>query len=79
MDGGKILGSFPDVLSDDGPLVFGPGIVIPTLPFDALLNGVAEWFGITDDNVSICLLFLLFGVRARPRQTNSYPVYPLTD
>ena len=53
VDGKKILGTFPDTLSDEGPQVFEPGIVIPTLSFDSLWNGVAEWFGITNENVSI--------------------------
>lgn len=48
VDGKKILGSYPDVLSDDGPLVFGPGIVIPTLSWDSVWNGIAQWFGITN-------------------------------
>ena len=52
IDGKKILGSYPDNLSNDGPQVFEPGIVIPSLPWDSVWNGVAQWFGITDTNVS---------------------------
>ncbi len=33
VQGKQILGEFPKNLSDDGPLVFAPGIVIPTLPW----------------------------------------------
>lgn len=50
--GKQILGSYPDILSEDGPLIFAPGIVIPTLPWDSLWNGVAQWFGITSSDVS---------------------------
>jgi uncharacterized protein (DUF1501 family)/uncharacterized protein (DUF1800 family) len=45
--GKRILGSYPDDLSDDSPFIFEPGIVIPDTPWDALWNGVAQWFGIT--------------------------------
>ena len=46
------MGSFPEILSEDGPLIFEPGIVIPQVPWDALWNGVAQWFGITNAAVS---------------------------
>ena len=49
--GKKILGSYPDALSNDGSVIFEPGIVIPTTPWDAVWNGVAQWFGITDSEV----------------------------
>lgn len=50
--GKRILGNFPNVLSDDGPLIFEPGIVIPQVPWEALWNGIAQWFGITNSDVS---------------------------
>lgn len=50
--GKRILGSFPEIMSEDGPLIFEPGIVIPQVPWDALWNGVAQWFGITNAAVS---------------------------
>ena len=50
--GKRILGEYPDILSYDGPLVFEPGIVIPTLPWDSLWNAVAQWIGISNSNVS---------------------------
>ena len=50
--GKRILGTYPDILSDDGPQIIPPGVVIPTLSWDSLWNGVAQWFGITDSNVS---------------------------
>ena len=46
--GGKILGSFPSNLTNDGDFVFEPGITIPTTPWEALWNGIAQWFGITN-------------------------------
>ncbi len=51
LDGGKMLGTFPDDLSNDGPLVFPPGIVIPTTPWEALWHGIAQWFGVPDGSM----------------------------
>eukprot|EP00586_Coscinodiscus_wailesii_P017163 CAMPEP_0172518280 /NCGR_PEP_ID=MMETSP1066-20121228/290722_1 /TAXON_ID=671091 /ORGANISM="Coscinodiscus wailesii, Strain CCMP2513" /LENGTH=2420 /DNA_ID=CAMNT_0013300633 /DNA_START=56 /DNA_END=7314 /DNA_ORIENTATION=- len=48
--GKRILGTYPTTLSDDGPHIITPGIVIPTTPWDAVWNGVAQWFGITNSN-----------------------------
>lgn len=47
--GGKILGEFPDDLTDAGPLNIGRGRLIPTTSWDAVFNAVAEWAGITDE------------------------------
>ena len=55
--GKRILGDYPNILSEDGPLVFEPGIVIPTLPWDSLWNSVAQWFGITSGDVSTLFCF----------------------
>ena len=49
LDGGKVLGEFPDTLTNDGDLVFAPGIVIPTLPWESLWDPVARWFGVGAD------------------------------
>ena len=42
ISGKKILGEYPDTLTPDGDLIFEPGIVIPTTPWDALWNGLAQ-------------------------------------
>ncbi len=49
--GKRILGKYPDILSDDGPQIISPGIAIPTLSWDSVWNGIAQWFGIADSNV----------------------------
>ena len=51
LDGGKMLGTFPDDLSNDGPLVFPPGIVIPTLSWEGLWDPIARWFGVPDESL----------------------------
>ena len=52
IDGKKIIGKYPDDLSNDSPHFFEPGISIPSSSWDSVWNGVAQWFGITDANVS---------------------------
>jgi uncharacterized protein (DUF1501 family)/uncharacterized protein (DUF1800 family) len=47
VNGGKIFGRFPDNLTDDGPLGLGRGRLIPTTPWDAVFQGIAEWLSIT--------------------------------
>jgi hypothetical protein len=48
LDGGKILGKFPSDMTDDGDFVFN-GVVVPTKPWEAVWNGVAQWFGIESE------------------------------
>lgn len=51
MKGGKVFGKYPEDLTSDGPqIVSHVNIVIPTHPWEALWNGIAEWFGITKEN-----------------------------
>ena len=47
--GGKILGEYPDDLTDAGPLNVNRGRFIPTTSWDAIFNAVAEWAGITNE------------------------------
>ena len=50
--GKQVLGTYPDDLKfESGPLIINNrGIVLPTTPYDALWNGVAQWFGVTDNS-----------------------------
>lgn len=55
VDGGKILGEFPDELDynqgDAAPLVINRrGVLLPTTPFESIWNGIAQWFGITNNS-----------------------------
>ena len=47
--GGKILGEYPDNLTDAGPLNIGRGRLIPTTSWDAIFNAVAQWAGVTEE------------------------------
>lgn len=46
--GGRILGEYPADLTRNSPYFMSRARVIPTTPFEAIWNGVAEWFGVTD-------------------------------
>jgi len=46
--GGKILGTYPEDFSESTMIGLSRGRMIPTTPWDAILNGVAEWCGVTD-------------------------------
>ena len=43
VDGGKILGEYPEDLSNSGDLNIGRGRLIPTMPFESMWNGIAQW------------------------------------
>ncbi len=49
--GGQILGHYPEILSDDGPQILTRGRVIPTMPFEGMWKGIAEWFGVPADQM----------------------------
>jgi uncharacterized protein (DUF1501 family) len=44
--GGKILGTYPDILTDDSPLSLGRGRFLPTLGYESVWQGIAEWFDV---------------------------------
>ena len=49
VDGGRIHGTYPDDLSDDGPLGLGRGRLVPSTSWDQVWNGVGEWFGLSEE------------------------------
>jgi hypothetical protein len=50
--GGKILGEYPDDLTDEGPLTLGRGRMIPSTPWDAVFKGIAGWLGVPNDKMN---------------------------
>ena len=56
LNGGHILGDFPDDLTSEGALNIGRGRLIPTTPYDSFWNGVSQWMGIEDeaDLLEVC-------------------------
>lgn len=56
MKGGQILGQYPSDLTLTGPLVDGRGRFLPTTSWDAVWNGVLEWFGVdSQEELDYCL------------------------
>merc|ERR1711879_1139415 len=49
VDGGQILGQYPSDLKS-GPYRVARGRLIPRLSWDSIWNGVAQWFGLTDQD-----------------------------
>eukprot|EP00804_Cyclotella_cryptica_P013853 CCRYP_002403-RF/>CCRYP_002403-RF protein AED:0.04 eAED:0.04 QI:361/1/1/1/0.81/0.82/17/505/2306 len=48
VQGGQILGDYPD-FNVDNPSWIDRGRFVPTTPWDAVWNGIANWFGVRDD------------------------------
>lgn len=49
IDGGRIVGNYPDDLSSSNPLDTGRGRFIPTMPFESIWNAVSEWIGVKQE------------------------------
>lgn len=49
MNGGKILGEYPEHLSEKSDYWVRRGRLIPTTPWDSIWNGIAEWMGVKGD------------------------------
>jgi uncharacterized protein (DUF1501 family) len=47
--GKQILGVYPDVTDASPYKIDSRGRMVPTLPYDAMWNGVAQWMGVTDE------------------------------
>lgn len=49
--GGQVYGEYPRDLTPEGSQIIADvGITIPSSPWEALWNGVAEWFGVSSEN-----------------------------
>lgn len=55
MKGGRILGEYPDDISPTGYLNVGRGRIMPTTPWDAMWSGVAEWMGVSTEQLNAVL------------------------
>jgi len=49
LKGGRILGKYPSDLSENGSDVLSQGRVIPTTSWDSIMNGIAMWIGLSDE------------------------------
>jgi uncharacterized protein (DUF1501 family) len=48
--GGQIHGKFPSRF-DDPDIHIGNGILIPTTPWEAMWNGIAQWVGVPEQSL----------------------------
>jgi len=53
--GGKIHGAYPDDLTDASDLNIGRGRLIPTTAWEELWHGIAQWFGVNEENMAEAL------------------------
>ena len=53
--GGRFLGEYPHDLSPSGKEYIGRGRILPTTSWDAIWNGVALWFGVSEDRMDVVL------------------------
>jgi len=50
VNGGQILGSYPDVSETSPMAITKRCLMIPTVPYDGMWNGVAQWMGVKDES-----------------------------
>ena len=50
LNGGKIMGNYPEDLSDKSDYWVRRGRMIPTVPFDSVWNGISQWMGVQGDD-----------------------------
>ena len=49
--GGRVLGEYPDDLTDDGAQNIGRGRLIPTTSWEAVWQGLAQWLGVDEQHM----------------------------
>ena len=55
MNGGRIHGEYPTSLTLSSPTNLGRNRMIPSTSWEAVWAGVAEWFGLSNDQVMAIL------------------------
>jgi len=55
VQGGQVLGKYPEDITDDGQFTLGRGRMVPTTPWEAPFCGIASWLGIgANDMDEVC-------------------------
>jgi len=49
--GGVVHGQYPSGLTEDADYILGRGRVVPTLGYESVWNGLAEWFGVPAEDL----------------------------
>ena len=55
VNGGKILGHYPERLGEEAAEHVGRGRLLPTTSWEAVWNGVLQWFGVEESQLSTVL------------------------
>ena len=50
--GGRILGAYPNKMTEDGDQVIGKGRMLPTKSWEAMWYGIAQWMGVDDKHMA---------------------------
>ena len=50
--GKRILGQYPETLTEDGISILGRGRVIPSTPWDSVFQAIAQWLGVEDTQLN---------------------------
>jgi len=53
--GNRIIGKYPDTLTEAGEQILDRGRVIPSLPWESAFKPIAEWLGVTNDQLDLVL------------------------
>ena len=56
VNGGKILGKYPNKLGSDGELNYGRGRILPSTGWEGPWAGLAEWMGVENDEELVKIL-----------------------
>lgn len=56
VNGGQVLGKYPEDLTENGPLGVGRGRIMPTTSWDAVWNGICEWMGVETEEEMLKIL-----------------------
>jgi len=55
LNGGKVLGQYPSIFSEDGPLALSRGRMLPTTPWDSIWAATAPWMGVPEPDMDTVL------------------------
>lgn len=53
--GNRILGKYPDTLTEAGEQILDRGRIIPSVPWESAFKPIAEWLGVTDEQLDLVL------------------------
>ena len=56
VNGGQVLGQYPEDLTETSPLNVGRGRIMPTTSWDAVYNGICEWMGVETEEEMLEIL-----------------------